>query len=68
MGWIRVLEGVGEKMLVENGDIWVTRKNCFGDRWVQKIFYHIGQAAFDWDGIVAWMPNQSEKPNPCLTF
>ena len=43
MGWIRVFENIGDKMPEKDCDIWVTRRNCFGDRWVQKIPYYADQ-------------------------
>lgn len=62
--WIRVLDHEASVMPSEDSDVWVTRMNAFNEIWVQTIDYHKVDRRFYWDGIVAWMPYQEEKPEP----
>lgn len=60
-GWIPVECGEADTEPVKDCEIWVTRKNCFGDVWVQKCPYYVGDGF--WDGVIAWKPLE-EKPEP----
>ncbi len=47
--------------------IWITRTCCTGERWVQKVdFYADSEEGIEWDGTVAWMPDQEEEPGPYM--
>jgi hypothetical protein len=60
--WIPVQNSVARIMPTEDCTVWVTRWNCWGDRWVQTIDYYVEAGYFDWAGVIAWMPLQDEKP------
>lgn len=60
-GWILVECGEADTEPVKDCEIWVTRKNCFGDVWVQKCPYYVGDGF--WDGVIAWKPLE-EQPEP----
>lgn len=61
--WIPVDCGTAPIMPEKTGEVWVTRGGM-GEVWVQSINYYKGLGYFDWDGILAWMPWQDEKPEP----
>ena len=61
--WIPVDCGVAPIMPETSCEVWVTRGGM-GEVWVQSINYYKGLGYFDWDGILAWMPMQDEKPEP----
>lgn len=47
--------------------IWITRTCFTGERWVQKVnFYADNKKGIEWDGTIAWMPGQEEKPAPYM--
>jgi len=63
--WNKVIDYQSQIMPKEDCEVWVTRmSSAFNQIWVQKISYYKDNGCFDWDGVVAWMPNQEEKPVP----
>lgn len=60
-GWIPVKCGEADIEPTEDGEIWVTRTDCFGDVWVQKCPYYVGDGF--WDGVIAWKPIE-KQPEP----
>ena len=61
--WIPVECNVAPIMPETDCEVWVTRCGC-GNVWVQSIPYYEELGYFDWDGVLAWMPMQDEKPTP----
>lgn len=62
--WIRVIDHMAEKMPEDDCLVWVTRVSSFNEVWVQTIEYYKEDNRFTWDGVVAWMPYQENKPQP----
>lgn len=62
--WIKVVDHTSDIIPKGDCEVWVTRMDAFGEVWVQTIKYYKESERFDYDGIVAWMPYQENKPHP----
>ncbi len=64
--WIKIQDyDYKNKLPKEDCMIWITRTMYTGERWVQKVEYYADKN-IEWDGTVAWMPDQEEEPSPYL--
>jgi len=66
--WIKIQDyDFRDYLPKEDCMIWITRTWCTGERQVQKVdFYVDSEKGIEWDGTVAWMPDQEKKPDPYM--
>lgn len=65
--WILINCDFREHLPKEDCEIWITRLNCLGERWVQKVDYYAETKDIAWDGTIAFMVagNDEKAPLPC---
>ena len=55
-GWVLIRSDYRNYLPKEDCDIWLTRTDETGDRWMQIVEYRAAEHDIMWDGTIAWMP------------
>ncbi|MGR5693161.1 hypothetical protein ACP5WN_25380, partial [Enterocloster clostridioformis] len=65
-GWVLIRSDYRNYLPKEDCDIWLTRTDETGDRWMQIVEYRAAEHDIMWDGTIAWMPVTKDDALPTV--